>query len=62
MLQTEAASVVWNVTLPSGIAALNEEVTRQASIIAYTNDFKLLFYLALSGLVLILLMRPSSPA
>lgn len=61
MLQTDAASVVWNVTLPSGIAALNDEVTRQASIIAYLNDFKFLFYLTLSSVVLILFLRPSSP-
>jgi hypothetical protein len=31
------------VTNPTGLTALNEEVTRQASIIAYANDFKFLF-------------------
>ena len=60
MLQTAAAYVVWNTALPDGIAALNEEVTRQASIIAYSNDFKFLFFLTLPGVVLILLMRPNA--
>ena len=62
MLQSEAAYLLWNTATPSGIAALNAEVTRQASIIAYGDDFKFLFFLTLSGAVLVLFMRPSAKA
>jgi DHA2 family multidrug resistance protein len=61
MLQTSAAYVVWNVTTPTGLAALNVEVTRQASIIAYANDFKFLFLITLPMAILVLFMRPSAP-
>ena len=44
----------------TGLAALNVEVTRQASIIAYSNDFKFLFFLTLSALILVLFMRGSA--
>ena len=60
MLQTSAAYVVWNVTNPTGLAALNEEVTRQASIIAYADDFKFLFLVTLPLAVLVLFMRPAA--
>jgi hypothetical protein len=53
MLQPDAAYLLWNTVTPSGIAALNAEVTRQASIIAYADDFKFLFFLTLSGAVLV---------
>jgi DHA2 family multidrug resistance protein len=61
MLQTSAAYVVWNVTNPTGLAALNAEVTRQASIIAYADDFKFLFLITLPMAILVLFMRPSAP-
>ena len=56
-LQSGAAYLIWNSATPPGVAALNEEVTRQASIIAYVDDFKLLFLLCLPMLLLLLLMR-----
>jgi DHA2 family multidrug resistance protein len=56
-LQSGAAYLWWNPALPQGIAALNAEVTRQASIIAYVDDFKLLFIVSLAMLPLLLLMR-----
>jgi MFS transporter, DHA2 family, multidrug resistance protein len=62
MLQTDAAYLLWNVTTPTGLAALNAEVTRQASIIAYSNDFKFLFFLTLPTAILVLFMRPSAPS
>ena len=40
-----------------GSPALNEEVTRQASIIAYANDFKFLFLVTPPLAVLVLFMR-----
>jgi len=60
MLQSDAAYLLWNTATPTGIAALNAEVTRQASIIAYADDFKFLFFLTLFGAVMVLFMRPSA--
>ena len=56
-LQSGATYLWWNPTLPQGIAALNAEVTRQAAIIGYVNDFKMLFIVSLLMLPLLLLMR-----
>jgi len=42
-----------------GLAALNASVTRQAEMIAYNNDFKLLLVLTLAIFPLILLLRPA---
>jgi DHA2 family multidrug resistance protein len=55
-LQIGGAYLRWTLSLPQGIAALNAEVTRQASIIAYINDFKLLFIVSLLMLPLLLMM------
>jgi MFS transporter, DHA2 family, multidrug resistance protein len=43
---------------PHGLAALNASVTRQAEMIAYNNDFKLLLVLSLAILPLVLLLSP----
>jgi len=56
-LQSGAAYLWWNPTQPHGIAALNAEVTRQAAIIGYVNDFKMMFIVSLLMLPLLLLMR-----
>lgn len=58
-LQSGGAYLLWNSTLPQGIAALNTEVTRRAEIIGYVNDFKLLFIVSMLMLPLLLLMRRS---
>jgi DHA2 family multidrug resistance protein len=47
----------WDFSTAGGAAALNAEVTRQASIIAYGNDYYLLMLLALAMLPLLPLMR-----
>lgn len=52
----------WDPATPHGAAALNAEVTRQASIIAYGNDFWLLMVLALGMLLLLPLMRRPAAA
>ena len=57
MLQTGAAYLFWNTATPNGLAAINEEVTRQASIIAYVDDFKLLFLVCLPMALLVPFMR-----
>ena len=43
---------------PSGLAALNGEVNRQASMVAYVDDFHLMFVVAFLLAPLLLLMRP----
>jgi MFS transporter, DHA2 family, multidrug resistance protein len=40
-----------------GRAALNAEVTKQASVVAYANDFKLMMVVALTALPLIFLLK-----
>jgi MFS transporter, DHA2 family, multidrug resistance protein len=47
----------WDPATAQGAAMLNAEVTRQSSIIAYSNDFYLLMLLALAMLLLLPLMR-----
>jgi DHA2 family multidrug resistance protein len=47
----------FSLTSPSGIAALNHEVTRQAAMIAYIDDFMLMLIVILVSLPLLLLVR-----
>ena len=58
-LQTGAASRFWDPGSLQGAAMLNREITRQAQIIAYIDDFKLMLVLAIAVLPLLLLTRPS---
>jgi hypothetical protein len=39
------------------MAALNAEVTRQAGMVAYIDDFKLIMLIALASIPLLLLLR-----
>jgi MFS transporter, DHA2 family, multidrug resistance protein len=57
MLQTGGAYLMWNLTTPLGITALNHEVTRQASIMAYANDFKFILVSTVPIAFLVLLMK-----
>jgi len=61
--QFQAAEVMrfWNPFTPAGQAALNAEVTRQAAMIAYLDDFKLMMLLALLSIPLLLLLRKPRP-
>ena len=45
---------------PQGAALLNNEITRQASMIAYVDDFWLMLILTLCVLPLLLLIRPAA--
>ena len=47
----------FSLTDPSGIAALNAEVTRQAAMVAYIDDFKLMMLIVILGAPLLLLLR-----
>jgi MFS transporter, DHA2 family, multidrug resistance protein len=56
---------VFRATLPkmfdpattAGITALNAEVTRQASMVAYVDDFRLMFVITIACMPMLLLMR-----
>jgi DHA2 family multidrug resistance protein len=61
LLHTPLFGAPFSLSAPSGVAALNAEVTRQASMVAYINDFHMLTIIALVSLPLLLLMRPSRP-
>jgi MFS transporter, DHA2 family, multidrug resistance protein len=50
----------FNLTSPSGIAALNAEVTRQAAMVAYIDDFLLMTIIVLACLPLLLLVQVPS--
>jgi DHA2 family multidrug resistance protein len=53
-----ATSSLWTLTTPTGRAALDLEILRQATTISYINDFKLLMIVALVALPLLLFLRP----
>jgi DHA2 family multidrug resistance protein len=61
MLQSGGAYLYWNSATSAGLNALNTEITRQASIIAYMDDFKLMLIVTLPAMLLLfLLRRPAS--
>jgi DHA2 family multidrug resistance protein len=53
--------VPYSLSAPSGVAALNAEVTRQAAMIAYIDDFWLLMVITIVSIPLLLLLRDSTP-
>jgi DHA2 family multidrug resistance protein len=57
LVHTPLMTAPYSLAVPSGIAALNAEVTRQAAMIAYINDFKLMMLMTLFSLPLLLLLR-----
>jgi DHA2 family multidrug resistance protein len=57
MLQSGGAFESWNVTTPATIIALNAEITRQAAIIGYIDNFKLMMFLCVPAVLLLLLLR-----
>lgn len=58
LLQSGAAGALWNPLQPGGAAALNAEITRQAQIISYADDFWLMLVLTLVIMPLVFLLRP----
>lgn len=60
-LRDPAVSHIWDMATMTGRAALNAEVTRQATIIAYSNDFKLMMIIALASVPFIFLLRRAQP-
>jgi len=57
LAQAPFLSAPFSLTTPSGIAALNHEVTRQAAMIGYIDDFALMLLVILASLPLLLLVR-----
>ncbi len=51
----------YSLSTASGIAALNAEATRQASMVAYLDDFKLMMIIVLIAAPLLLLLRKPRP-
>jgi DHA2 family multidrug resistance protein len=48
----------FSLTNPTGIAALNAEVTRQAAMVAYVDDFMLMMLIVMLATPLLMLIRP----
>src|SRR5579863_3199476 len=57
LAQAPYLAAPFSLTTPGGMAALNAEVTRQAAMVAYIDDFKLMMLIALATLPLLLLLR-----
>jgi DHA2 family multidrug resistance protein len=49
--------VLWSLHTTGGLAALNAELTRQAQMVAYLDDFQLLMWVTIAAAPLILLLR-----
>jgi MFS transporter, DHA2 family, multidrug resistance protein len=56
LAQSQLASP-YSLTDPSGIAALNAMATRQAAMVAYIDNFKLMMIMVIAGLPMVLLLR-----
>ena len=52
----------FSLATPSGLAALNAEVTRQAAMVAYIDDFALMMLVVLLSMPFLLLVRRPRPA
>ena len=61
-LQVGGVGQFWNPAHAAGAAALDAQITRQAQIISYGNDFKLMLILSIIVLPSIFLLRPARTA
>jgi DHA2 family multidrug resistance protein len=57
LFRQPGVATLWNLNTEAGRLALNAEVSRQATIIAYANDFKLMMWVAIGSMPLVLLLR-----
>jgi DHA2 family multidrug resistance protein len=60
-LRTGAVHRIWNMTTTLGRAALDAEITRQAAIIAYIDDYKFMMLIALAAMPIVFLLRKGGP-
>ena len=58
-LMTSPLGPAFHLSSPSGLPALNEEITRQAAMIAYLDDYRLLLVICVIVIPLLLLIRPT---
>ena len=56
-MKDPAVASIWNMATELGRMALNSEITRQATVIAYADDFKLMMIVALAALPLLLFLH-----
>jgi len=56
-----AAGLFYNPNIPMGLAGISAEISRQAEIIAYSNDFMFLFWVSIPAAFALLLMRKPAP-
>jgi DHA2 family multidrug resistance protein len=61
-LQAPGYPAMWSFHTTQGLAALNMELTRQAQMVAYLDDFQLLMWVTIAAAPLILLLRRSMRA
>jgi DHA2 family multidrug resistance protein len=59
-LASPAAAYAWNPSTAGGRAALDAMITQQAQIIAYIDDYKLLFVACLAAIPLLVIFKRSS--
>ncbi len=60
MAQTGSAYLFWNLANPRGRAALDSEIGRQALIVAYSNDYLIMFWITVpTALLVLFLKRPA---
>jgi len=59
-LRYAAEQGVYDLATPQGLIALNAEATRQAALLAYLQDFRLMMWVALAAVPLIALLRAPS--
>jgi DHA2 family multidrug resistance protein len=57
LAQAPYLAAPFSLNSPRGMAALNAEVTRQAAMVAYIDDFKLMMLIALASIPLLMLFR-----
>lgn len=57
-LQEGAATAIYDLPTPEGLAAIDQLVNRQAVTLAFLQDFQLMMWITLAALPLILLFRP----
>jgi MFS transporter, DHA2 family, multidrug resistance protein len=58
LAQAPSLPAPFSLSDPSGVAALNAEVTRQATMVGYIDAFQLMFIILLCLLPFLLLLRP----
>jgi len=61
LAQAPYLAAPFSLSTPSGVAALNAEVTRQAAMIAYIDDFALMMLVVLLSMPLLLMVRGPRP-